>query len=63
MLAAAAPCPRLLPAGSRGATRLAPGQITYINDGIALHAVRCPEDSPAAEGGVTLHLYAPPIRR
>ena len=25
--------------------------------------VRCPDDCPSAEGGITLHLYAPPIRR
>ena len=38
------------------------GQTGYINDRIALHAVRVPEHCAGA-GAVTLHLYAPPIRR
>ncbi len=38
------------------------GQTGYINDHIALHAVRVPEHCAGA-GAVTLHLYAPPIRR
>lgn len=42
------------------------GDVSYISDRIALHAVRCSElmlDGGEGEGGVTLHLYAPPIRR
>ncbi|KAG2483436.1 hypothetical protein HYH03_017690 [Edaphochlamys debaryana] len=50
------------------------GDVGYINDHIALHTVGChmaPGALPAdgcgggwvAQGGVTLHLYAPPIRR
>ncbi|KXZ56539.1 hypothetical protein GPECTOR_1g484 [Gonium pectorale] len=51
------------------------GDVGYINDHLALHSVGCylsPEDvQPAADsdsgwrqqGGVTLHLYSPPIRR
>lgn len=38
------------------------GQTGYINDNIALHAVRVPEHC-TGQGAVTLHLYAPPIRR
>ncbi|KAL6752057.1 RmlC-like cupin domain-containing protein [Haematococcus lacustris] len=34
----------------------------YINDSLGLHRVTCPEQT-AAPGAVTLHLYAPPIRR
>lgn len=36
--------------------------IGYINDAIALHAVRVPEHCTGT-GAVTLHLYSPPIRR
>lgn len=36
--------------------------IGYINDSIALHAVRVPEHCTGT-GAVTLHLYSPPIRR
>jgi len=59
VLGTTSPCPRLHPAG---VTSLALGQTAYINDDIALHAVRCPSDCPAP-GAVTLHLYAPPIRK
>lgn len=38
------------------------GETGYINDTIALHAVRVPEHCTGT-GAVTLHLYAPPIRR
>lgn len=55
----AGPCPTLAPCGS---DLLLPGQTGYISDRIALHAVRCPPAAPAP-GAVSLHLYAPPIRR
>lgn len=35
----------------------------HINDGIALHAVRCADDTDCEEGAVTLHLYAPPTKK
>ena len=43
------------------ATLLQAGETGYINDSIALHAVRVPEHCEGC-GAVTLHLYAPPIR-
>lgn len=44
------------------------GDAGYINDSMALHNVGCCMPALAAgeegpEGGVTLHCYAPPIRR
>lgn len=42
------------------------GGTAYINDTIALHAVRCDDaacDAAGEEGAVSLHVYAPPIRR
>lgn len=53
------PCPMLTPGGVNA---VAPGQTAYVNDNIALHAVRCPSTCPAP-GAVTLHLYSPPITR
>ncbi|KAI8476358.1 MAG: RmlC-like cupin domain-containing protein [Monoraphidium minutum] len=60
VLSSVRPCPRLAPAGAR---RAAAGDVVYINDSQGLHAVRCPDDCPEEEGAVTLHIYAPPIRR
>jgi hypothetical protein len=57
---ATAPCPNLLHTRT---TRVGPGAVTYINDRGGLHSVRCPDDCPTEEGGITLHIYAPPIRR
>lgn len=59
VLGASAPCPRLCHIGTN---ELQVSQTGYINDHIALHAVRVPEHCAGA-GAVTLHLYAPPIRR
>lgn len=59
VLKATSPCPQLAPAGS---SMVAAGATAYINDSMALHAVRCSEHCPAP-GAVTLHVYAPPIRR
>ena len=45
---------------------MGPGGTAYINDTIALHAVRCDDaacDAAGEEGAVSLHVYAPPIRR
>ena len=58
VLAAASPCPEL---GQFETARLGAGGIAYINDLIALHAVRCPADADG-EGAVTLHIYSPPIK-
>ena len=60
VIASTTPCPRLEHTLRR---ELPTGGVGYINDHIALHAVRCPETCPSEEGTVTLHLYAPPIRR
>lgn len=60
VLNATTPCPGLTHTGT---ARIGPGDVAYINDSQGLHAVRCPDDCPSAEGGITLHLYAPPIRR
>ncbi|KIY99698.1 hypothetical protein MNEG_8258 [Monoraphidium neglectum] len=60
VLRATSPCPLLCHTGT---ARVAPGEVAYINDHDGLHAVRCPLDCPSEEGGITLHLYAPPIRR
>lgn len=58
VLASVQPCPALVPGL---VTQLHPGETAYISDAVALHAVRCADDVPA--GSVTLHVYAPPIRR
>ena len=58
VLSSVRPCPRL---EVQGVTCLSPGQTAYVSDELGLHAVRC--TAGAKEGGVTLHLYAPPIRR
>ncbi|KAL4452228.1 hypothetical protein ABPG75_007890 [Micractinium tetrahymenae] len=60
VLAATAPCPELQELGKVVG---GPGALLYINDGIGLHAVRCADDTNLEEGAVTLHLYAPPVRR
>lgn len=56
------PCPQLTPAG---VGKVGVGATAYINDSLGLHAVRC--DDGACGGGlpgaVSLHVYAPPIRR
>jgi cysteine dioxygenase len=52
-------CPRL---DFMGANTVSPGVTAYIKDEIALHAVACPAACPGA-GAVTLHIYAPPIRK
>lgn len=40
------------------------GATAYINDGLGLHAVRCDDGACGAQpGAVSLHIYAPPIRR
>jgi cysteine dioxygenase len=68
---ASASCPLLLLL--REAVRRE-GDVAYVNDAMSLHRVanshvsnRNSQDQPAAPvltpGGVTLHLYAPPIRR
>ena len=56
------PCPLLVPAG---VGKVGVGQTAYINDSHGLHAVRCDADACGAgeEGAVSLHIYAPPIRR
>ncbi|GFH12487.1 cysteine dioxygenase, partial [Haematococcus lacustris] len=41
---------------------LTPPSTGYINDSLGLHKVGCPALTPAP-GAVTLHIYAPPIRR
>lgn len=46
-----------------GSCRLQAGEIGYINDRIALHAVACADDDTEPQDGVTLHLYAPPITK
>ncbi|KAL4442132.1 hypothetical protein ABPG77_011393 [Micractinium sp. CCAP 211/92] len=64
VIAATSPCPLLV---SAGINKVAPGQSAYINDSLGLHAVRCDDDAcgvpGAEEGAVSLHIYAPPIRR
>lgn len=57
---ATSPCPNLTHTET---TRVTPGIIGYISDKLHLHSVRCPDDCPMEEGGITLHLYAPPIER
>lgn len=60
VLSSCAPCPALAPAG--GAV-LTPGQVGYVCDASGfLHAVRAAPEGGGA-GGVTLHVYAPPITR
>lgn len=54
-----APCPRLVPITSSTHTA---GCTGYINDHMYLHSIGCGKDVPDP-GTVTLHLYAPPIRR
>lgn len=39
------------------------GGTAYINDSMGLHAVRCDDAACDEEGAVSLHVYAPPIRR
>uniref|UniRef100_A0A1D2AHT4 Cysteine dioxygenase n=1 Tax=Auxenochlorella protothecoides TaxID=3075 RepID=A0A1D2AHT4_AUXPR len=53
------PCPAMHATHSQ---RLGPGDTGYISDRIALHTVACPSGTPAP-GAVSLHVYAPPIRR
>jgi cysteine dioxygenase len=60
VIAATSPCPKLRHLRT---TRVPAGTVTYINDKNGLHSVRCPPDCPTEPGGITLHLYAPPIRR
>ncbi|KAI7837288.1 hypothetical protein COHA_008902 [Chlorella ohadii] len=63
VISAHAPCPLLTPAG---VGKVGLGGTAYINDTIALHAVRCDDaacDAAGEEGAVSLHVYAPPIRR
>lgn len=64
VIAATSPCPLLTPAGIN---KVGPGGSAYINDSMGLHAVRCDDDAcggpDAEEGAVSLHIYAPPIRR
>ncbi|GBF96262.1 cysteine dioxygenase [Raphidocelis subcapitata] len=60
VLAATSPCPTLRHLRT---TRVGAGVVTYINDRLALHSVRCPDDCPTEPGGITLHIYSPPIRR
>ncbi|PRW56943.1 peroxisome biogenesis 1 isoform X1 [Chlorella sorokiniana] len=60
VLGAVTPCPQLQKLGKGVA---GPGAQLYINDGQALHAVRCADDTDYEHGAVTLHLYAPPTRR
>lgn len=56
------PCPLLV---LTGVTPVGPGGTAYINDSMGLHAVRCADDAcpPGEPGCVSLHIYAPPIRR
>lgn len=62
-----APTPSLvLLTAPAGVGKVGPGGTAYINDTIALHAVRCDDeacDAAGEEGAVSLHVYAPPIRR
>lgn len=54
------------PPAPAGVGKVGPGGTAYINDTIALHAVRCDDVACGAageEGAVSLHVYAPPIRR
>lgn len=55
VLADQSPCPVLTPLATN---TLDAGHTAHINDALGLHAVRC--GSPL--GGVTLHVYSPPIR-
>ncbi|PSC70679.1 cysteine dioxygenase isoform B [Micractinium conductrix] len=60
VLSATAPCP---PLAETGRVVGGPGAQLYINDGMALHAVRCADDSSEA-GAVTLvRLYEPEADR
>ncbi|EFN58340.1 hypothetical protein CHLNCDRAFT_142389 [Chlorella variabilis] len=53
VISATTPCPLLVPTG-----------VSRINDSMGLHAVRCPDDACCeGEGSISLHIYAPPIRR
>jgi|TARA_B100000315_G_scaffold224124_1_gene229409 cysteine dioxygenase len=38
-------------------TTLSTGELSYINDNLAYHSIKCNNNSPS----ITLHLYAPPI--
>lgn len=64
VIAATSPCPMLV---SAGINKVGPGESAYINDSLGLHAVRCDDGAcggpGAEEGAVSLHIYAPPIRR
>lgn len=60
VIASVSPCPALQQLGKGMAGR---GAQLYINDGIALHAVRCADDTDYEQGAVTIHLYAPPTRK
>ncbi|PSC69833.1 cysteine dioxygenase [Micractinium conductrix] len=64
VIAATSPCPLLLP---DGVNHVCVGTTAYINDSMGLHAVRCDDAAcggpGAEEGAVSLHIYAPPIRR
>lgn len=42
-------------------THMQVGQTGFINDKIAVHAIKCNKNQK--HGAVTLHVYAPPIRR
>lgn len=59
VLGSTRPCPKLRQTCT---STLPSGATSYISDLLALHAVSCLESCPG-EGAVTLHLYAPPIRR
>ena len=58
VLCAVQPCPTLVPGL---VSVLQPGETAYISDAVALHAVRCAPEETA--GSISLHVYAPPIRR
>ena len=62
VLTATTPCPRL---ASAGISKVGVGATSHINDATGLHAVRCDGDAceEGEEGAVSLHIYAPPIRR
>ena len=69
VLSAVSPCPPLVEIGRGTAGGVVPGgpptapPTLYINDSVALHAVRCADDTDWELGAATLHLYLPPIRR
>lgn len=58
VLADESPCPALQ---LLRATVVPSGSTAFINDAVGIHAVRCAGPDHAPSGGVTLHVYSPPI--